>query len=509
MSTERNQPAEPISSIAIVGGGTAGWMAAAALAKVIGTAHCKITLVESEDIGTVGVGEATIPPIASFNDLLGIDANDMLRATEGTCKLGVEFLNWGQIGDRYMHPFGNFGPSINNIAFYHYWKRAYELGLSPGLGAYSINTLAAGANKFAPVVKRADSPPARVVHAYHFDAALYARYLARFSMALGLERVEGVVERVIQNKDTGFIESLCISGGRNIAADFFIDCTGFRGLLIEQTLKTGFDDWGHYLPCNSALAVPTAATTPLLPYTKLTAHGFGWQWRIPLQHRTGNGLVYSNTFIDDADAADLLLANLDADTLAEPRQLRFSTGRRKQTWNKNCIAVGLSSGFLEPLESTSIHQIQSTISRFLGLFPRKNSFQAEMERFNKLSEQESIGIRDFLILHYKATARTDTEFWNHCRTMAIPDSLQAKLDLYQSSSGLYRDDNELFSETSWLAVLHGQGASSHDYHPIADAMPVDELEKRLHDMRERVQEAVQAMPSHDAYIESACKSVGH
>lgn len=315
-----------------------------------------------------------------------------------------------------------------------------------------------------------------------------------------------MVVEVEQVSDTGFLTKLHISGGRSLEADFFIDCSGFRGLLIEQTLKTGYEDWTHYLPCNSALAVPTKSTTPILPYTKSIAHAFGWQWRIPLQHRTGNGLVYSNQYINDADAADLLLNNLDADPLAEPRQLRFTTGKRNKTWNKNCLAIGLSGGFMEPLESTSIHLIQSAISKFLGLFPRNGHFEAEMNRYNKLMDNDFLGIRDFLILHYKATTRNDSAFWDYCRTMPIPDSLQDKLDLYRSSSGVYRDNNELFSEASWLAVMNGQGVRPEGYNPLVDAMPVEQLDQQLREMRQGIERCAEAMPSHEEYIQRYCRS---
>lgn len=497
---------ENISKIAIVGGGTAGWMTAAALAKVIGTQTCAITLVESEQIGIVGVGEATIPPIGQFNDILGLNVNEVLKATQGTFKLGIEFSNWGEIGERYIHPFGVYGATLKNVAFYHFWKKAYDLGISPDLDAYSMNVAAARSNKFMPAKNIPDSPLAKIGHAYHFDASLYAKFLRGYSENLGVSRVEGLVSRVEQETSTGFISKLHLEDGRAIEADFFIDCSGFRGLLIEQTLKTGYEDWTHHLPCNSALAVPSAATKPLMPYTKSVAHAFGWQWRIPLQHRTGNGFVYSDKFIKDADAADLLLSNLDAEPIGEPRQLRFTTGKRKKIWNKNCLAVGLAGGFLEPLESTGIHLIQSTISKFLGLFPRKVGFEAEMARFNKLTDYEFQGIRDFLILHYKATVRDDSEFWNYCRTMEIPDSLQDKLELYQSSSGLYRDNNELFSEASWLAVMHGQGLRAKGYNPVVDTMPVDELEKMLLDMRQVIQKCAEAMPLHEEFIYKHCRS---
>ena len=377
-----------IRHIVIVGGGTAGWMSAAALSRIIGTQNCKITLIESEQIGTVGVGEASIPPIVEFNNLLGIDADEMLRATQGTFKLGIEFINWGRIGDSYMHPFGVFGRTILNVSFWHYWKKARDLGLSPGLDAYSLNWLAAKQNRFLRAGNVPNSPLSKVPHAYHFDAGLYARFLRKFSTELGVNRIEGLLEQVFQDPESGFITGIKLQDSKLINGDFFLDCTGFRGLLIEQCLGTGYEDWTHYLPCNSAQAVPTEAISEKHPYTKSIAHSIGWQWRIPLQHRTGNGIVYSTEFASDEQAQETLLSNLPSAALTDPRPLRFVTGKRKQSWNKNCLAIGLSSGFMEPLESTSIHLIQSTIMRFLSLFPRRDNFDAEMNRFNNAMDRE-------------------------------------------------------------------------------------------------------------------------
>ncbi|MBT8146505.1 MAG: tryptophan 7-halogenase, partial [Gammaproteobacteria bacterium] len=344
---------DTIRQIVIVGGGTAGWMAAAALATVVDSPDCRITLVESEQIGIVGVGEATIPPIVEFNNLLGIDADEMLRATQGTFKLGIEFINWGRIGDAYLHPFGVFGRTIRNVNFWHYWKKAFDLGLSPGLDAYSLNWLAGKQNRFLRSGNVPNSPLAKVPHAYHFDASLYARFLREFTEKHGVSRVEGIVDQVSQDPDSGFITGVTLEDGTTVAGDFFIDCTGFRGLLIEQCLKTGYEDWTRYLPCNSALAVPSEEISPKHPYTKSIAHPIGWQWRIPLQHRTGNGIVYSNDFGSDEQARETLVDNLPSAAMAEPRQLRFVTGKRRKIWHKNCLAIGLSSGFMEPLESTS------------------------------------------------------------------------------------------------------------------------------------------------------------
>ena len=493
-----------IRHIVIVGGGTSGWMSAAALSRIIGTQDCKITLVESEQVGTVGVGEATIPPIVEFNNLLGINADEMLSATQGTFKLGIEFINWGRIGDAYMHPFGSFGRTIMNVSFWHYWKKAYDLGLSPPLDAYSLNWLAAKQNRFLRSGNVPNSPLSKVPHAYHFDASLYAHFLRNFSTDLGVDRIEGLVEQVIQDPGSGFITGIKLQDGKLIDGDFFLDCTGFRGLLIEQCLQTGYEDWAHYLPCNSAQAVPSKAINLKRPYTKSIAHPIGWQWQIPLQHRTGNGIVYSTEFATDEQAQQTLLENLPSTALAEPRQLRFVTGKRKKSWNKNCLAVGLSSGFMEPLESTSIHLIQSTITRFLSLFPRRTNFDAEMDRFNKSADREFRTVRDFLILHYKATERDDSGLWNYCRNMAVPDSLQEKLELYQSGSWIERDNQELFGVDSWLSVFNGQHIQAKSYSPLVDHLPKDKLESILRETREVIAQCTTAMPSHEDFIRKNC-----
>ncbi len=493
-----------INHIVIVGGGTAGWMSAAALAVVVGPQNCRITLVESEQIGIVGVGEATIPPIVEFNKLLGINADEMLRATQGTFKLGIEFINWGRIGDAYMHPFGVFGRTIRNVNFWHYWKKASDLGISPGLEAYSLNWTAAKQDRFLRSGSVPNSPLSSVPHAYHFDASLYAKFLQEFSTTRGVSRVEGIVAEVNQDTHSGNITGITLQDGTSLEGDFFIDCTGFRGLLIEQCLQVGYEDWTHYLPCNSALAVPSEEISPKHPYTKSIAHSVGWQWRIPLQHRTGNGIVYSSDLGSDEQARETLLANLPSPSLAEPRQLRFVTGKRKKTWYKNCLSIGLSSGFMEPLESTSIHLIQSTIMRFFALFPRRTGFEPEMERFNNLMDSEFRSIRDFLILHYKATERDDSELWNYCRTMEIPDSLEEKLELYRSGSWLNRDSSELFGQDSWLAVLDGQHIKASNYSPLVDTVPVNSLESMLRETRGVIAQCAEAMPAHEDFIARNC-----
>ena len=495
-----------IKHFVVVGGGTSGWMTAAALGRVVGTDNCKVTLIESDEIGTVGVGEATIPPIVEFNKLLGVNADEMLRETQGTFKLGIEFINWGRIGDAYMHPFGVFGRTIKNVSFWHYWKKAHDLGLSPSLDAYSLNWSASKSNKFLRGANVSNSPLANIPHAYHFDATLYANFLRNFSTKLGVNRIEGRVENVHQNPESGFITGVTLRGGALIEGDFFIDCTGFRGLLIEQTLKTGYEDWSSYLPCNSAQALPTQAITPKHPYTKSIAHSAGWQWRIPLQHRTGNGIVYSTDFTSDEKARETLMKNLPSAAIGEPNQLRFLTGKRKQAWNKNCLAIGLASGFMEPLESTSIHLVQSAIMRFFSLLPRKTNFKTEMDRFNSSMDQEFRTVRDFLILHYKATERDDSELWNYCRNMPIPDTLQDKLDLYKSGSWLERNKQELFGADSWLAVLNGQHIKAKSYSPLVDSIPNKKLERLLSDTRVVIEQCATAMPNHEDFIKENCFS---
>lgn len=496
-----------LKQLVIVGGGTAGWMAAALLARVLGRDHCQLTLVESEQIGTVGVGEATIPPIVEFNRLLGIDEDDMMRATQGSFKLGIEFTGWGREGHVYMHPFGEFGRTIRSVNFWHYWRKAFDLGLSPPLEAYSLNWLAAKQNRFMRSAPVQNSPLSNIPHAYHFDASLYAAYLRRYATDLGVSRVEGMVEHVAQNAETGFIDEIRLKDGKAIRGDFFIDCSGFRGLLIEQCLQSGYEDWSAWLPCNSAQAVPSEATTPRHPYTKSIAHACGWQWRIPLQHRTGNGIVYNNDFATDEQARDTLLGNLSSSALAEPRPLRFVTGKRREIWKQNCLSLGLASGFMEPLESTSIHLVQSALMKFLSLFPRRRGFEQERRRFNQLVDTEYAGIRDFIILHYKANERDDSELWRYCRAMDIPDSLQERLELYRASGWLARERAELFGEASWLAVLEGQHVHARNYSPLVDTLSREELERVLRDTREVLAQCAASMPDHDEFISQHCAAI--
>ena len=493
-----------IKRIVVVGGGTAGWMAAAALAKLLGTAW-QITLIESDDIGTVGVGEATIPLINIYNHALDLDENEFMRETSATFKLGIEFVNWGRLGDSYIHGFGPLGPDIGLTKFHHYWLKMHPEALPKDLEPYSINILAARQNKFMRAQRDlGNSPLADIAHAYHFDAGLYANFLSRYAQARGVRRVEGKITSVSTRTHDGFVDSLTLEDGQRIEGDLFIDCSGFRGLLIEQTLHTGYEDWTHWLPCNRAWAVPCASVTPLTPYTRATARNAGWQWRIPLQHRMGNGHVFCNHFVSETEAADVLVNHLDGERLADPRLLKFVTGKRKKLWNKNVVAVGLASGFMEPLESTSIHLIQNTIARLTTFFPYQRFDDADIAEFNRQSDDEFEKIRDFLILHYKATERSDSDFWNYCRTMPIPDSLQRKIDLWSSNGRVFRENGELFSEISWVEVFLGQRMAPRGYHPLVDTLEPARIGEFLANVRSTIQRCVDAMPPHAQYVAENC-----
>lgn len=497
---------EPVRDIVIVGGGTAGWMTAAALAKVLGE-HGRIRLIESDEIGIVGVGEATIPHIGEFNRALEIDEDEFMRATQATFKLGVEFVDWGAIGERYIHGFGFVGQATQALPFHHFWLRLAQLGKAGPLEDYSINTAAPRRAKFMRARKdMAGSPVADIAHAFHFDAGLYARFLRAFAERRGVRRTEGRIVQVVQREPDGFIEAVVMESGERIAGDFFIDCSGMRGLLIEQTLKAGFDDWSHWLPVDRALAVPCESVGPLLPLTRSTAHPAGWQWRIPLQHRTGNGHIYCSAFMEQDRATDILLANLDGRPLADPRPLKFKTGRRKTFWDRNCVAVGLSSGFLEPLESTSIHLIHTAISRIISFFPHTGFDAADIAEYNALTHWEYERIRDFLVLHYKATRRDDSPFWDHCRTMAVPESLQRKMDLFRSNGRVFRDGLELFAEASWLQVMVGQGIRPRRYHPFADQRSEAEVAEYVRHVAQVIAKCVDAMPTQAEFIAAHCAS---
>ena len=495
---------DPIRTVVIVGGGTAGWMTAAALARLLG-GQVAIRLVESEDIGTVGVGEATIPQIRLFNATLGLDEDDFVRRTQGTFKLGIEFVDWSGIGDRYIHAFGPVGGrDLGLVQFYQYWLKQRLAGQAAELGDYTFNAVAARMGRFMRPARMENSPLANIHYAFHFDAGLYAAYLRELAQARGVLRTEGKVVQTVLDAETGFIQAVQLASGERIAGELFIDCSGFRGLLIEQALATGYEDWSHWLPCNRALAVPCAPVPEPTPYTRSTARGAGWQWRIPLQHRTGNGYVYCSDFISEEAAAQVLLANLDGAALAEPRPLRFVTGIRRRAWHRNCVAIGLASGFMEPLESTSIHFIQSSIAKLVALFPHRSFDAADIDEYNRQVRFEFERSRDFLVLHYTATRREDTPFWRHCRAIGLPDSLAAKIELFRGSGRVFREHEELFTEASWIQVLLGQGVMPRRYHPLVDAMPAAEAARMVEGVRALLARAAGVMPSHAEFIARHC-----
>jgi tryptophan 7-halogenase len=498
------QSSTPIRHVVIAGGGTAGWMAAAALSQLQRSGVTRVTLVESEEIGIVGVGEATIPPIKSFNAMLGIDENDFVAATKGSFKLGIEFDGWQKPGEAYFHPFGAYGSDINGVKFHHFWVKLRQQGLRSPIGDFNLSTVAASHNRFDRGDGNPASPLSMLDYAYHFDAGLYAGYLRGYAEGHGVTRKEGKIVRVEQRASDGHITALVMEDGSRIEGDLFIDCSGFRGLLIEETLKTGYEDWSHWLPCNRALAVPSARTEPLLPYTRSTARTAGWQWRIPLQHRTGNGHVYCNEFVSDDEARAILLANLDGEALGEPRLLSFLTGRRKKAWNANCVALGLASGFMEPLESTSIHLVQSGISKLLALFPDQGISDVERDEYNRLTQIQWEQIRDFLILHYVLNDRPEP-FWRRCAAMDIPETLTRKIDLFKGKGRLFRYEDELFSDASWTAVMVGQGIVPNGYDALADTVNEGQMRQMVSRIGEVFQKTTQQMPGHSAYIEHHCK----
>ena len=488
-----------VRRVAIIGGGTAGWMAAAALSKTFGR-HLEIELIESDEIGTVGVGEATIPPIRNFHLLLELGEADFLRAVNGTFKLGIEFLNWGKLGERYFHPFSAHGTDTWAAQFHHFWVRARQQGESASLDEFSLEAMMARGEKFGHEGER------KANYAYHFDAGLYAKLLRRMSEGLGVKRTEGKVVDVRLHPESGFIESVVLESGTVVGAELFIDCSGFRGLLIEQALQTGWEDWGHWLRNNSAIALQTASVAPPSPFTRSTARSAGWQWKIPLQHRVGNGLVYSNNHMSDDEARKTLLDNVEGKPITEPRLIRFRTGRRLKQWNKNCVALGLASGFLEPLESTSIHLIQNSIIRLIKLFPANGIEPTEVEQFNREVRTEIEFIRDFIITHYYVTQRADSPYWDDCRQMQIPETLAHKLALFQSSGKIFRDNNELFSEPSWIAVLVGQGIVPQQYHPVVDTMSDGDLRDLMVRVRAAISQLVARQPAHHEFMDGYCKA---
>lgn len=489
---------QKIKHVVIAGGGTAGWMAAAAVSKLLGKT-VKVSLVESEEIGTVGVGEATIPTLLTLHELLKIKEQDFISAVGGTFKLGISFENWLDVGKDYIHSFGYTGKDCWAAGFQHFWLKGKELGISKEFGEYCNEWAAAKQNRFAVL------PNQNLNYAYHFDSSRYAAFLRKIAEEHGAVRIEGKIKAVQQHEQTGFITGLRLEDGQQIEGDFFVDCTGFRGLLIEQTLHAGYDDWQHWLPCDSALAVQTENVQPPIPYTRSIAHEAGWQWRIPLQHRTGNGMVYCSKFWSRDEAEAKLRGNLEGELVTDPRPIKFQTGTRRRHWVKNCVAVGLSSGFMEPLESTSIHLIQRSIVRFMQMFPSDGVRQPDIDEFNNQMKFEIENIRDFIILHYHVTNRTDTAFWRHCRTMEIPESLQHRIDLFKETGRVFKVPTELFGENSWTQVMLGQGLSPEQYHPIVNMMDEQELRDFLGGIHGSVERLVSQLPEHQRFIDHYCR----
>lgn len=496
---------DKIRKLVIVGGGTAGWIAAAAFSRLMGRS-LQIELVESDTIGTVGVGEATIPQIIRLNTILGLDEHDFVAKTNGTFKLGIEFVDWGSVGTSYLHTFGDAGMNLAGVPFHQHWKRAAEAGHDKDLWHYSLHRLAADEAKFGKLDRVGNTPMTGLAYAYHFDASLYAAYLRAYSESRGVIRTEGIVQSVARDAQSGDITSITLDSGHQVAGDFFIDCTGFRALLLGQELGVGYHDWSKWLPCNTAQAVPSERLETLIPYTRATAKTAGWQWRIPLQHRTGNGHVYCSDFISDDEAGDVLLAGLDTKPLADPRPIRFTTGRRETFWSHNCAAIGLSSGFLEPLESTSIHLIQSHVNRLIQLFPASEHAEQERAEYNRRCADEFEQIRDFLILHYHRTSREDSEFWRYCRNMEVPDSLTHKLELFASSGRVGRDVDDLFREASWVQVMIGQGLVPARHDPMANGLSDQQLGEFLGNVRTLIDRAVGGLPTHEDYLRKHCSA---
>ncbi|WP_353217571.1 tryptophan halogenase family protein [Sandarakinorhabdus sp.] len=491
-----SQTAQP-RRIVIAGGGTAGWMTAAALARTLGSV-AQITLIESDAIGTVGVGESTIPPLVAYNRLLGIGEADFMRATQATFKLGIMFENWKTLGSKYFHSFGGTGKDHWSAGFQHFWLHGQTQGHTQSYDEYCLELKAAEAGKFAHL------PDDRINYAYQLDSSLYAAFLRRMAEADGCTRSEGRITNVELNGETGDIAALMLDGNRRVEGDLFVDCTGFRALLIEGALHAGYDDWSHYLPCDGAVAIQTANVRAPVPYTRAIAHDAGWQWRIPLQHRGGNGIVYCSRYMDQNAALERLLSTIEGQTLTEPNLIRFTTGARRRQWHRNCVAIGLSSGFMEPLESTSIHLIQRAVLRLVRMLPAGRPSLRDIAEFNDQQFTDMEQIRDFLILHYKATERQDSPFWRHCAAIELPDTLAHKIELFRETGRVFRRNEELFAENSWVQVMMGQGIAPQSYHPVAAKLKSEELAYLLSSLRENVARTVDGLPPHGAYVAHYC-----
>lgn len=495
-----------IRDVVIVGGGTAGWMAAAALSRFLNNGYTRTTLIESDEIGTIGVGEATIPPLSAFNGLLGINENDFVASTQGTFKLGIEFVNWGVVGRRYFHQFGVMGQDLQGIQFHQLYLRERQRRPVPDITAWSMSAVAAAQGKFARPGTQAQFPLTNLLYAYHFDAGLYARYLRAYAEQNGIRRIEGKIVDVQLRGEDGHVESVRLTDGQTVSGDLFIDCSGFRGLLIEQALETGYEDWSKWLPCDRAVAAPCSYSGQPDPFTRSTAHSAGWQWRIPLQHRMGNGHVYCSAFISDDEAEQVLRSNLEGELLGDPRRLSFTTGMRNLAWNRNVVSLGLSTGFVEPLESTSIHLIQAGISRLISLFPDLRFNPIERDEYNRQMRDAFEWVRDFVILHYKATSRDDSEFWKQCGAMDIPDALARKIEHFRNKGRVFAETQELFSTPSWVSVMLGQGIVPDEYDPAVDGLDEERVTQALEQLRGAILETANRLPTHGEFIAHCCAS---
>ncbi len=495
-------PRRPVKRVVVAGGGTAGWMVAACLSKVLGKA-LDIKLVESDEIGTVGVGEATIPTLLTFHQLLDINEQEFMAATQATFKLGISFENWRDVGQDYIHSFGLTGKDHWTAGFQHFWLKGRQRQLAGDYGDYCLELKAAQQDRFAHL------PRSGMNYAFHLDASLYAKFLRRFSERLGVQRVEGKIVAVQADLTNNDIQSIRLDSGAVLEGDLFIDCTGFRGLLIGETLGVPYEDWSHWLHCDSAVAVQTESVGPAVPYTRSIAHEAGWQWRIPLQHRVGNGLVYCSRYLSDDQAKPLLLSKVVGPTLTQPRVIKFTPGQRVETWRGNCVAIGLSSGFIEPLESTSIHLIQRGIVRLMQMFPSGGISPADVAEYNQQARHEIEHIRDFIVLHYHVTNRNDSPFWRGCQAMDIPASLRHRIELFRESARVFRTGNELFAENSWIQVMLGQGILPQAHHPVADLMGDAELSGFLNGIQALVDKTLQQLPAHQTYVDSYCRAQQH
>lgn len=499
---------ERLKQIVIVGGGAAGWMTAAAMSKLLRPSDVSVTLVESDEIGIIGVGEATIPDMLQFNLFLGIPEAELMRATQATFKLGIEFVDWSRQGERYFHPFGFHGIDIDSLDFHQYWLHCRANGFTHSIGDYCVTEVVAKKNKFAfPDTRTPGAPASYLRYAYHFDAALYAGFLRQYAEARGVKRIEGKVRDVLRAPDTGDITGVRLQSGQTISGEFFFDCTGFKSLLLDKTLKVPWVDWRHWLPCDRALAVACRHHGPLLPYTRSTAKSAGWQWRIPTQHRTGNGHIYCSEFMSEDEATSVLLDSLDGEVMGTPRLIQFTTGHRRKFWEKNCVAIGLSAGFLEPLESTSLYLIRQGISRFIALFPDASIPSVMRDEYNRWMQKDFEQVRDLLVLHYYANQREEP-FWRHCRNMTIPETLQRRMALFAEGGRFLRFEGELFPNASWVAVMLGQNILPRTVDPLVSVLSATEIHQKLELLRRAIRDFAETLPGHQDVLRKHCSSAG-